>query len=79
MDAKELDALKLLHYSPVDENVGLLGAPFPVVHKGATFWSRSTVSTAPTVLLQYCSLPDTAQKDNVHTLPHREVKFEHSK
>ena len=32
MDAKELEALNLLHYSPVDENGGVLGPPFPVVH-----------------------------------------------
>ena len=31
MDTKELEALNLLHYS-VDENGGVLGAPFPVVH-----------------------------------------------
>ena len=32
MDAKELEALNLLHYSPVDENGGVLSPPFPVVH-----------------------------------------------
>ena len=32
MDTKELEALNLLHYSPVDENGGVLGHPFPVVH-----------------------------------------------
>ena len=32
MDAKELEALNLLHYSPVDENGGVLGPLFPVVH-----------------------------------------------
>ena len=32
MDTKELEALNLLHYSPVDENGGVLGLPFPVVH-----------------------------------------------
>jgi hypothetical protein len=32
VDTKELEALKLLHYSPVDENGGMLGPPFPVVH-----------------------------------------------
>ena len=32
MDTNELEALNLLHYSPVDENGGLLGPPFPVVH-----------------------------------------------
>ena len=32
MDAKELEALNLLHYCPVDENGGVLGPPFPVVH-----------------------------------------------
>ena len=32
MDTKELEALNLLHYSPVDENGGMLGPPFPVVH-----------------------------------------------
>ena len=31
-DAKELEALNLLHYSPVDENGGVLGPPFSVVH-----------------------------------------------
>ena len=32
VDAKELEALNLLHYSPVDENEGMLSPPFPVVH-----------------------------------------------
>ena len=32
MDAKELEALNLIHYSPVDENGGVLGPPFPVVY-----------------------------------------------
>ena len=32
VDTKELEALNLLHYSPVDENGGVLGSPFPVVH-----------------------------------------------
>ena len=32
MDTKDLEALNLLHYSPVDENGGVLGPPFPVVH-----------------------------------------------
>ena len=32
MDTKELDALNLLHDSPVDENGNMLSAPFPVVH-----------------------------------------------
>ena len=31
IDTKELEALNLLHYSPVDENV-VFGPPFPVVH-----------------------------------------------
>jgi hypothetical protein len=34
VDTKELEALNLLsiHYIPVDENRGVLGPPFPVVH-----------------------------------------------
>ena len=32
MDAKELEAVNLLHCSPVDENGGVLCPPFPVVH-----------------------------------------------
>ena len=32
VDTKELEALNLLHFSPVDENGGVLGPPFPVVH-----------------------------------------------
>ena len=32
VDTKEFEALNLLHYSPVDENGDVLGAPFPVVH-----------------------------------------------
>ena len=32
VDAKELEALNLLHCSPVDENGGMRGALFPVVH-----------------------------------------------
>ena len=32
VDTKELDALNLLNYSPVDENGGVLGPPFSVVH-----------------------------------------------
>ena len=32
MDTKELEALNLLQYSPVDENGGVLCLPFPVVH-----------------------------------------------
>ena len=31
MDTKELEALNLLHCSPVDENGGVLGPLFPVV------------------------------------------------
>ena len=31
MDTKELEALNLLHYSPVDVNEGVLGPLFPVV------------------------------------------------
>ena len=32
MDNKEHEALNLLHCSPIDENGGVLGPPFPVVH-----------------------------------------------
>ena len=32
VDTKELEALNLLHYRPVNENGGVLGPPFPVVH-----------------------------------------------
>ena len=32
MDTEELEALDLLHYSPLDVNSGVLGPPFPVVH-----------------------------------------------
>ena len=32
MDAKELEALNLLHYCPIDKNGGVLGLPFPLVH-----------------------------------------------
>ena len=32
MDTKELEALNLLYCSPVDENGGVLGRLFPVVH-----------------------------------------------
>ena len=32
VDTKELEALNLLNYSPVDENGDVLGHPFPVVH-----------------------------------------------
>ena len=32
MDTKELETFDLLYYSPVDENGGLFGPPFPVVH-----------------------------------------------
>ena len=32
MDTKELEALNLLHDSPTNENGGVLGPPFPVVH-----------------------------------------------
>ena len=32
MDTKELEALNLLPYSAVNENGGVLGPPFPVVH-----------------------------------------------
>ena len=32
VDAKKLEDLNLLHYSPVDENGGVLGPPYPVVH-----------------------------------------------
>ena len=28
----EFEALNLLHYSPVDDNGDVLGAPFPIVH-----------------------------------------------
>jgi hypothetical protein len=33
VDAKELEDLNLLHDSHVDENGGVLGPPFPVIHK----------------------------------------------
>ena len=32
MDTKELEALNILNCSPVDENGGMLGPLFPVVH-----------------------------------------------
>ena len=32
VDTKELEALNLLHCSPVDENRGVLDPPLPVVH-----------------------------------------------
>ena len=32
MDTKELEALNLFHYNPIDENGGVLRPPFPVVH-----------------------------------------------
>ena len=32
VDTKELEALNLHHYSPVDENGGVFGPPFPVVY-----------------------------------------------
>ena len=32
MGTKELEALNLFHYSPVNENGGVLGPSFPVVH-----------------------------------------------
>ncbi|CDQ76298.1 unnamed protein product [Oncorhynchus mykiss] len=32
VDTKELEALNLLHYSPVDVNGDVFGTPFPVVH-----------------------------------------------
>ena len=32
MDTKELEALNLLHCSPVDENGEVLGPLFPVIH-----------------------------------------------
>ena len=32
VDTKELEALNLLHCSPFDENGGMHGPPFPVVH-----------------------------------------------
>ena len=32
LDAKKLEALNLLQYSAIDENGGLLGPPFPLVH-----------------------------------------------
>jgi hypothetical protein len=32
VDTKELEALNLLHYSPINENGSVLGPLFPVVH-----------------------------------------------
>ena len=32
VDTKELEALNLLHYGPVNENGGVLSPPFPIVH-----------------------------------------------
>ena len=32
VDTKELEALNLLHYNPVDENGVLFGSLFPIVH-----------------------------------------------
>jgi hypothetical protein len=32
VDTKELEALNPLHYSPVDEDGGVLGPPLPVVY-----------------------------------------------
>ena len=36
MDTKDLEALNLLHCSPIDENLGVLSPPFPVVHNPQT-------------------------------------------
>jgi hypothetical protein len=32
VDAKDLEVLNLLHYDPIDENGGVLGPPFLLVH-----------------------------------------------
>ena len=37
VEAKELEALNLLHYSSVDENGGVLGPTFPVVQNHLLF------------------------------------------
>jgi hypothetical protein len=39
VDSKELEALNLLHYSPIDENGGVLGPPFSVVDNHLQFSS----------------------------------------
>ena len=39
VDTKELEALNLRHYSPDNENGGVLGPPFPVVNNYFTDFS----------------------------------------
>ena len=56
MDAKELEALDLLHYSPVVENGGVLGPPFPVVHN--QLLSLTHMKGEVVVMAPHCQFSD---------------------
>ena len=56
MDSKELESLNLLHYSPVNENGGVLALPFPIVHD--QLLSLAHIEAEIIVLLPHCLVSD---------------------
>ena len=63
MDAKELEALNLLHYCPVEENVGVLGSPFPVVHNHLLCLDH--IEGEVVVLAPHCQVTDLLPIDGL--------------
>ena len=56
MDTKELKDLNLFHYSPVDENGGVLSPPFPIVHNHLICLDH--VEGEVVVLASHCQVSD---------------------
>ena len=56
MDAEKLEALDLLHYSPIDVNGGVLGPLFPIVHD--QLLCLADVEGEVVVLAPYRQVPD---------------------
>jgi hypothetical protein len=56
VDTKELEALNLLHYIPVDENGGVLGPLFPVVNNHLLCFDD--VEGEVVVLAPHCQVSD---------------------
>jgi hypothetical protein len=56
VDTKELEALNLLHNSPIDVNGGLFGTPFPVVH--CQILCLAHIEGEVVVLASHCQFSD---------------------
>ena len=56
MDTKELETLKLLHYSPIDVIGGLFGPPFPVGHDQLLCLAH--IEGEDVVLAPHCQVSD---------------------